>query len=86
MCPLSKKSQVKAQQHLWGCLFGWEYNPLRQNFPLEPANYQQFKGHGFEKQFWENIADNIQEHQKQFKSWKEISHQKAEKQQVLGCR
>lgn len=31
------------------------------------------------------MADHIQEHRKQFKSWKEMSHKKAEKHQVLEC-
>ena len=31
------------------------------------------------------MADHMQEHQKQFKSWKEVNHQEAEGHQVLGC-
>ena len=37
------------------------------------------------KQFRENMADHMQEHRKQFKSWKEVSHKEAEGHQVLGC-
>ena len=57
----------------------------RRNLPLEPADYQKLTGHSFEKQFRENMADNRQEHWKQFKSWKEVSHKEADGHQVLGC-
>ena len=40
----------------------------RRNLPSEPFNYRQLNGHAFEKQFRENMATHMQEHQKQFKS------------------
>ena len=57
----------------------------RRNLPSEPSNYRQLNGHAFEKQFRENMAAHMQEHRKQFKSWKEVSHKEAEGHQVLGC-
>lgn len=50
----------------------------KRNLPSEPSNYQQLIGYAFEKQFQENIVDYMQEHQKLFKSLKEVSYQKAE--------
>ena len=31
------------------------------------------------------MANYMQKHQKQFKSWKKVSHQEAKEHQVLGC-
>lgn len=31
------------------------------------------------------MADYMQEHQKQFKFWKEVSYKKTKKYQILGC-
>ncbi len=55
------------------------------NLPPEPANYQHLTSHSFEKQFRENMEDHMQEHRKQFKSLKEVSHKEVEGHQVLGC-
>ena len=57
----------------------------RRNLQSEPSNYQQLNGHTFKNQLRENITSHMQEHSKQFNSWKEVSHKKAAGYQVLRC-
>lgn len=50
---------------------------------LEPSNYWQLNSHLFEMQSWKNMVTNMQEHWKQFKFWKKMSHKEVKSHQVI---